>query len=366
MPKFINGLDLSHAFYRDVIRPILEQHDTELEYAAGLIGRGSEVLGYDDKMSTDHDWGPSVTLFFKYEDAHLIPMIQELLRHELPHHFRGYSTNFMPAPESPNNQVMTITTRGAVNHNVKPITVRDYFEQMLGWIPVEEIDVVDWLTFPSHKLRALTSGAVFHDGIGELTHIRAQLGWYPDDVWLYLMMAQWSRIGEEEHLMGRAGYRGDDLGATIIANRLVNDVMRLCFLFAKEFAPYPKWFGRAFTDLPMASTLTPMLQALQQADNWETRQSAYTGIIEFMLDQHNQLGITKPLDVRAKQFHTRPFYVADGGAVANALRQNITDSEVLRLFSLPTPIGSLDQISDETSLKEFASWRQRLKQFYQT
>jgi hypothetical protein len=35
---------------------------------------------------------------------------------------------------------------------------------------------------------------------------------------------RWNRIGQEEHLMGRAD-RGDEIGSAIIAARLVRDLM---------------------------------------------------------------------------------------------------------------------------------------------
>ena len=64
-PNFIPGLKLSELFYNDVIKEKLEKEYPELEYAAALIGQGSEILGFDDKMSTDHHWGPRLQLFLK-------------------------------------------------------------------------------------------------------------------------------------------------------------------------------------------------------------------------------------------------------------------------------------------------------------
>ena len=48
----------------------------------------------------------------------------------------------------------------------------------------------------------------------------AKFAYYPHDVWLYLMAAGWSRIGQEERLMGRAGLVGDELRSAVIGARL--------------------------------------------------------------------------------------------------------------------------------------------------
>jgi hypothetical protein len=44
---FISGLDLSEAFYRETVEPIIRQGFPRLCYAAALIGSGSEVLALD-------------------------------------------------------------------------------------------------------------------------------------------------------------------------------------------------------------------------------------------------------------------------------------------------------------------------------
>ena len=95
MPNFIPGLRLSELFYAEAARPILETLFPQISHSAALLGWGSEVLGYDDIQSSDHHWGPRFLLFLspehhqKYKNA-----IRQALSDNLPHRFRGYSTNF--------------------------------------------------------------------------------------------------------------------------------------------------------------------------------------------------------------------------------------------------------------------------------
>ena len=66
---FLPGLALCAVFYRDAVRPLLDQAYPGLPHAAARIGPGSDVLGYDSARSTDHDWGPRLTLFLTPADA---------------------------------------------------------------------------------------------------------------------------------------------------------------------------------------------------------------------------------------------------------------------------------------------------------
>ena len=108
------------------------------------------------------------------------------------------------------------------------------------------LNAVDWLLMPQQRLLGVTSGAVFHDGLQALIPLREKLAFYPQDVWLYLLAAQWTRISQEEAFVGRCGDLGDELGSQVIAARLVRDLMRLCFLMERRYAPYSKWLGTAF------------------------------------------------------------------------------------------------------------------------
>jgi len=250
MPSFVPGLELAEAFFREAVAPVLGSKYPGLEYAAALIGSGSEVLGFDTEMSVDHHWGPRAMLFLRPPDfdAHR-PGIGTLLSHKLPHSFRGYPTNFSePDPADSGTQLLSPTTMGTVNHRVEMLTLAGFLDDYLGIEIDRELTPADWLTLPHQKLRSICAGRVFRDDLG-LEAIRSRLAWYPDDVWLYVLASCWARIGQEEHLMGRAGLVGDDIGSALIAARLVRDVMRLAFLMERRYPPYAKWFGTAFTGL---------------------------------------------------------------------------------------------------------------------
>jgi len=203
---------------------------------------------------------------------------------------------------------------------------------------------------------------VFHDDLG-LEAVRARFAYYPRDVWLYMLAAGWTRIGQEEHLMGRAGLVGDEIGSALIGARLVRDVMRLCFLMERQYAPYPKWFGTAFQRLACAPELTYDLRRAQQAGMWQARESHLCAAYEVVAAMHNRLAITEPLPAQVRPFWGRPFRVIGGERFAAALRAQITDLAVVRIAERGL-IGGSDQFSDSTDLLSDPSWRVALRGLY--
>jgi hypothetical protein len=355
MADFVPGLRLGELFYREAVRPILEDAFPDLPHSAALIGSGSEVLGFDTAMSTDHDWGPRVMLFLPEERASGVTAITQELTRRLPRQFRGYRTDFAAEAEE---------ISGPVQHRVQVLTLRGYLRSYLGFDISRELEAADWLTFPEQKLRALTEGAVYHDDVG-LQAVRERFAYYPRDVWLYLLAAGWTRIGQEEHLMGRAGLVGDELGSALIGARLVRDLMRLCFLMERQYAPYPKWFGTAFARLACGPELAPVLRRAQLAETWPERERHLCQAYECVAAMHNVLGITEPLPAKAGPFFDRPFQVIHlVGGFAEAIRDQIQDPEVRRIAGRRL-IGGIDQWSDSTDLLEGTGWRPVLRRLYE-
>ncbi len=361
---FIPGLELSEAFFLEAVKPIVHKASPGLRYSAGLIGSGSEVLGFDTAMSADHHWGPRVMLFLQTDDWHEHrDALHQRLSEQLPRRFKGYPTSFTsPDGHDKGVQLLDYSDTGAVNHRVEIITVENFFEKYLafdiGGVPT----AADWLSFPEQKLRSITAGKIFQDQT-DLQSIRDRFHYYPHDVWLYLLAAGWSRIEQEEHLMGRAGSVGDELGSAVIAGRLVRDIMRLCFLMEQVYAPYPKWFGTAFKKLKSAVTLEPVLRRALVGNTWQERELELTKAYELVAKMHNALAITAPLPDKVADFHERPFLTISRGTYSAAIKAHITDPEVRKIAAKPL-IGSVDQFSDSTDLLSEPDRRDILRQLY--
>lgn len=348
---FIPGLELCYMFFHDVVEPILEETLPNLRYAAALIGSGSEVLGFDTEMSSDHHWGPRVMLFLDENDhSQYAVAIHEIMANRLPYTFRGYSTNFTPPdPNDNGTQLLSVIDSGPVNHRVETLSLRAYCLEYLGIEPNIELTPIDWLTIPGQKLHAMTGGAVYRDDIGELTKIREILSEYPNDVWLYILAAGWTRISQEEPFMGRTGIVDDELGSRIIASRLVHDLMNLCFLMDRQYPPFCKWFGTAFKKLECSNLLLPIFRSVFDAADWREREKQLASAFKLVAEMHNALNITRALPEDVSNFHNRPIMVIHGEIFANAIKEQIRNPEVLRISHM-TDIGAVEQFSSSTDV----------------
>ncbi|MCI0710496.1 MAG: DUF4037 domain-containing protein [Chloroflexi bacterium] len=356
--RFIKGCELSRRFYLEAVYPILTRHFPDVKHAAARLGSGSDVLGYDTDMSMDHDWGPRVQLFLAESDIHRAPAIFEVLSNNLPFEFLGFPTYYRKHDDG------TLGMEAADQHPINPLipvtTVRNFLKRHLDYDNQQPFTPADWLSVSAQTLAEIAHGPVFVDEIGELTAVREHFQWYPHDVWLTLMAASWNRIGEEEHLMPRAGFVGDELGSALIGSRLIRDIMYLCFLMERRYPLYPKWLGTAFRELECASVLYPILMDAQTAQTWQAREAALVQAYEFLARKHNALNITEPVTETVTNFHNRPFRVINGGDIAAAIVKQVEDSDLKRIIDNGL-LGNLDQFSDHIHLRSHIKWRQAIK-----
>jgi hypothetical protein len=330
----VSGLTLARDYWFEIVAPLVDPIVPASRRAAALLGEGSEVLGFDTEQSTDHGFGPRVFVFVGGLDAEARRDLAETIARALPERFRGHPTRFARSDGAPSR------------HQVLLTTVADEFDRRLGCDVRAEITADAWLRMPTQQLRALTAGEVFEDGTGELSDVRRRLAWYPDDVWLYVLACQWRRIAQEEAFVGRCGQVGDELGSALVSARLVRDVMRLCFLVEREYAPYSKWLGTAFARLPCGSELLAPMRAALSTRRWRERERRLTTVMESVAGRFNTLGVTEALDVSVRPFHRRPFVVLDAHRFAEACMRETP----LRRRGW---IGAVDQFVDSTDVLSY-------------
>jgi Domain of unknown function (DUF4037) len=334
MPEFVPGVELARAFYEDVVGGIVG----DIPHSAALLGYGSDVLGFDTERSTDHGWGPRLQLFCE-EELDLEP--------SLPETFRGWPVRY-GWDDKP------------VEHHVEVTTLGNWLDKQLGFDPRAGIETRDWLLTSQQALLEITRGAVFHDGLGELELLRSALEWYPHDVWLWLLACQWRRLDQEEPFVGRTAEAGDELGSRVLAARLARDLMRLCFLLDRRYAPYPKWFGSAFAQLDARGEVGPALERMLAATGYPAREEALVEAVEAVARRHNALGITEPVDPTVRLFYTRPFRVLGSARFVDACLAKVSDPW---LGSLPL-VGAVDQLSDSTDVLSHPPVLRRLGSVY--
>src|SRR5215469_1753043 len=242
-----------------------------LGYAAGRLGTGSDVLGFDDAMSRDHDWGCRLTLVVDEADSEAVPCIAELLERELPGSYRGHPVRF------------PVTWDSSRTHNVDVATVAGFATGRLGVDPTSELSALDWLVLTGQSVLEVIAGPVFTDRTAGLAPVRAALRWYPPDIERYVLAAGWQRLAQEMPMVGRTAERGDDLGSRLLGARLASDLMWLAFAVSRRWPPYPKWRGTAFRTLEVAADLAGPLAAATTAPDWRGRENGLAQASEVLL-----------------------------------------------------------------------------------
>ena len=326
-----SGLALARRYADQVVAPLLYERMPGLRFAMARLGSGSDVLGLDDTTSRDHDWGLRLTLLV--EDPADVADVDRLLADELPASFAGLPTRF------------GTTWRPGARHQVEIGTAAGFATYRLGLDPDRDWDAVDWLSLTGQSVLEVTAGAVFSDPVGTVTAVRERLSWYPDDVWRYVVAADWQRIGQELPFVGRTADRGDELGSRLVAARLAGAAVHLAFLLARRWQPYPKWSGTVARTLPEAGELLSALGDATGGGPAAARAAGLVRALDLLHEQQRAVGLPTG-DAATEQFWDRP-HPAVRDSVAQLLLESVTDPVVR---ALPVGVGSVEQWSDNVDV----------------
>ena len=252
----MNGLELAENYYKEYGAPMLHEQFAAVEslIAVGLVGSGSECLGYDDAVSTDHDFEPGFCLFLPGEEIidRRTAFLLERAYAKLPQEYGGVKR-------------AKIAPVGGSRHGV--IRTADFFAEKVG-DPAGELDARAWLTLPEYALLEATGGKVFRDDLGAFTAIRQKLSVMPEDVRRkklagnLLVMAQ---AGQYNY--NRCLAHGEPGAAQLAVTEFVKAAMNVVFLLNRRYQPYYKWSFRAMRSLPLLPQLSDTLEYLLMSEN---------------------------------------------------------------------------------------------------
>jgi hypothetical protein len=317
---------LARDYYDDAVAPVLEAEG--VAHAAGRLGSGSDVLGFDDDMSRDHDWGLRLTVLVGSDDE--VADVDALLAGRLPSSWRGHPVRF------------ATTWEPAVRHRVEVTSVGALAVARLGVDPTAGLEPWQWLALTGQSVLEVCAGPVFHDGPGELTALRERLARYPDDVRRYVVASAWAHLGQELPFVGRTGSRGDELGSAVLAGRLARVAMHLGHVLEGRWAPYAKWLGVSFATLPSASAAGPHLRAALAATAWPEREASMARALDVLLDVQAATGLPVPDGAATVPFFDRPFRGV--APVPEVVGASIRDPAVR---GLPAGVGCVEQWVDD-------------------
>lgn len=269
--KEISGLELSKCYYETYGKAMLKEQFPEYadRVAAGLVGHGSECLGFDDMWSKDHDFGPGFCLWLTEEDYEKVGQKMQEAYEALPKAFMGY-----PARNT--------SKRGGGRVGV--LSIPEFYEEFTGngaWSEMED-----------EKLAMAVNGEVFDDPLGDFSAIREQLqNGMPFAVWkrrLANAVALTAQAGQYNY--GRCKKRNDIVAANLALDEFVREGMRTAYLLNRRYMPYYKWAWRGLENLERLSELKPLFEQVLSSEG--ERESVVEEICARLLEELKRQNLT--------------------------------------------------------------------------
>jgi hypothetical protein len=279
----MKGLELSQNYYLEygvsLIRDRFAGYEERI--AVGLVGSGSECYGFDDDISTDHDFGPSFCMWLTDQDHERIGDALNEAYKELPDAFMG------------------IRRIGSVHGGGRTGVLRtgDFYRKYTGK-PDGALTLNDWLTIPEHYLAEATNGKVFRDDLGEFSGVRSLLlNYYPEDVRIKKIAARAAFMAQSgQYNYSRSMRRSETVAARLALDEFIRNAISMIYLLNKKFQPFYKWAFKGTEDLPVLAETRKMIEQLVllpvRMDDWSQENELIEAICGSTIAELKRQGLT--------------------------------------------------------------------------
>ena len=252
----LSGMEIARLYYESYGRSMLEEKYSDYadRIAVGLVGEGSECLGFDDETSWDHDFGPGFCMWLTGDDYEKIGAALQTDYDALPKELPG-----IPARK----------TMETGSGRVGVFCMDDFFRKYVGVPDVPERGQQSfWLNVSREALRTVTNGEVFADPLGEFTARRRRFSRYPEAVRLQKLAL---RLGEMAQT-GQYNYprmvKRDDKGASFMCLAgFVEAAVDGAYLLNDIYPPFYKWKFRGMEEFRCLGTLGVLIEELLETQD---------------------------------------------------------------------------------------------------
>lgn len=304
----MQGLRLSEEYFATYGLPMLSDlfPETSSRIAVGLVGPGSECFGFDDKISRDHDWGPSFCIWLEDEDLHKFGGFLQKAYDQLPKIFKSYGPRLATAGEK---------------FRVGVCSTKSFYLRHTGLDhPPGKLN--EWLKIPEEALSVCTNGRVFYDPMGIFSDWRRKLlNYYPEDVRLRRISSRCMTSAQSgQYNFPRSVKRGDLFAVSQSETVFSHDIISLVFLLNRKYAPFYKWMHRSVRDLEILGEF--IYEAIESL-LFETDNRKKIGIIESISAE-----IIKELISQKISTSTSDFLLDHGPAI----NEKIQDEKIRKNF----------------------------------
>lgn len=244
----MKGLAIARDFFFSWGRPFLTAQFPNLadRVAAGRI-LGSDVLGGDDEISQDHDWGPQFDLFLSADDYAVFgEQLSRAMNTAAPNPWKGYRL------------------AGAGDKSVRVESIPEWFRKYLKLARLPS-DAAEWPASSAESiLYFLRHGEIWMDGSGELGRWRSALHEYPEEILRSRLAEECFRVWQhgEYNFVQRMARRRDPIAIVVCLGEFVTGVMRIVLLMSRDFTPYWKWLAFEFRKRSEAQPYVKLLEEL--------------------------------------------------------------------------------------------------------
>ena len=249
-----SNMDRSKAFYESAGKAMIEKHFPQYveRIAVGLVGEGSDCFGFDDEISSDHDYAPGFCMWLTEKDYQEIGAKLQKEYDQLT------------------------SSEGRLGYRRGVFSINQFYSGIMEIAgDYENTLSVDYETCKEHLLATASNGQVFRDDLGVFTKIRNQiLKYYPETVWrrkLAQCIHDFAQYAQSNY--SRMMARNDTVTAMICVGKGVESALDLVYLLERTYAPYYKWKKKGLENSRLAKQIFPILEKIaenpSQAAVWE-------------------------------------------------------------------------------------------------